>query len=44
METLTSLGLILIGVAMGFILTKGYLLNKEIDKKSKEAKDGTEKK
>ena len=30
METFTAVGLIIIGIAIGFILTKGFQLNKEI--------------
>lgn len=30
METITAVGLIVIGIAIGFILTKGFQLNKEI--------------
>ena len=30
METITAVGLIIIGIAIGFILTKGFQLNKEI--------------
>lgn len=30
METTTAVGLIIIGIAIGFILTKGFQLNKEI--------------
>ena len=30
METTTAVGLIIIGIAIGFILTKGFQLNKKI--------------
>ena len=30
METITVVGLIIIGIGIGFILTKGFQLNKEI--------------
>ena len=33
METITAVGLIIIGIAIGFILTKGFQLNKEIKNK-----------
>ena len=33
METITVIGLIIIGICMGFILTKGFQLNKEIKNK-----------
>ena len=33
METTTAVGLIVIGIAIGFILTKGFQLNKEIKNK-----------
>ena len=33
METVTAVGLIIIGIAIGFILTKGFQLNKEIKNK-----------
>ena len=33
METITAVGLIIIGIATGFILTKGFQLNKEIKNK-----------
>ena len=39
METLEVLGLILIGIGIGFILTKGFQLNKEINQKSKQDKN-----
>lgn len=39
MGTLGDLGLILMGVAIGFILTKGYLLEKSIREKSKKDKE-----
>ena len=32
METITVVGLIIIGIGIGFILTKGFQLNKEIKK------------
>ena len=34
METITVIGLIIIGICMGFILTKGFQLNKEIKKQN----------
>ena len=33
METITVIGLLIIGIGMGFILTKGIQLNKEIKNK-----------
>ena len=33
MEKITAVGLIVIGIAIGFILTKGFQLNKEIKNK-----------
>ena len=33
METIIVLGLIIIGISIGFILTKGFQLNKEIKNK-----------
>ena len=33
METITVIGLIIIGIGIGFILTKGFQLNKEIKNK-----------
>ena len=33
METITAVGLIIIGIAIGFILTKGLQLNREIKNK-----------
>ena len=33
METITVIGLLIIGIGMGFILTKGFQLNKEIKNK-----------
>ena len=33
METITAVGLIVIGITIGFILTKGFQLNKEIKNK-----------
>lgn len=33
METITVVGLIIIGICIGFILTKGFQLNKEIKNK-----------
>lgn len=38
MEILTVLALILIGIAIGFILTKGYQLEKKIREERKEIK------
>lgn len=39
MGTLEALALIGIGIAMGFIITKGYQLEKSIKEKSKKAKE-----
>lgn len=44
METITVLGLLLIGIGLGFILTKGYQLHKSIEEESKKAKEQKEKK
>lgn len=38
METLSVLGLIFIGIGIGFILTKGYQLEKKIKDERKEIK------
>lgn len=42
-STLTVIGLLVIGVAIGFILTKGIILEKKIKEKSKKAKEEREK-
>lgn len=43
MTTLEVLALIGIGIAIGFILTKGYQLNKKIKEESKKAQEEREK-
>lgn len=43
METISVIALLIIGIGIGFVLTKGFSLEKEIKEDSKKAKEEKEK-